>query len=298
MAIEKVGFIGLGNMGIPMANNLIQAGHEVYGMDINEASKQKFKELGGIIVDSIKELTEKTKFIMTSLPTPKIVESTFCENDGLIDSAEAGTLLIDFSTVNPKLNDDIAALCKRRNLNYLGAPVSGGVIGAIEATLTIMVGGDKQDFEKALPILNTLGKNIFLLGDSQSVGTRIKLLNNLMIGFYTEGVAEMIVLAESVGLSPDKVYEILNVSYGQSKIYTRNYVEYMKNEDYQPGFSIDLLLKDLRLAQEMANEGNVDLTITNKLIENYEKMSNEGFGSLDISAAYLSAAQKAKEEIV
>ena len=298
MAIEKVGFIGLGNMGIPMANNLIQAGHEVYGMDINEESKQKFKDLGGIIVDSIKELTEKTRFIMTSLPTPKIVESIYCETDGLIDSAEPGTLLIDFSTVNPKLNDDIAALCKRRNLNYLGAPVSGGVIGAIEATLTIMVGGDKQDFEKALPILNTLGKNIFLLGDSQSVGTRIKLLNNLMIGFYTEGVAEMIVLAESVGLSPDKVYEILNVSYGQSKIYTRNYVEYMKNEDYQPGFSIDLLLKDLRLAQEMANEGNVDLTITNKLIENYEKMSNDGFGSLDISAAYLSAAQKAKEEIV
>ena len=115
MAIEKVGFIGLGNMGIPMANNLIQAGHEVYGMDINEASKQKFKELGGIIVDSIKELTEKTKFIMTSLPTPKIVESIYCEKNGLIDSAEAGTLLIDFSTVNPKLNDDIAALCKRRN---------------------------------------------------------------------------------------------------------------------------------------------------------------------------------------
>lgn len=298
MAIEKVGFIGLGNMGIPMANNLIQAGHEVYGMDINKESKQKFKELGGIIVDSINELTEKTKFIMTSLPTPKIVESIYCEKNGLIDSAEAGTLLIDFSTVNPKLNDDIAALCKRKNLHYLGAPVSGGVIGAIEATLTIMVGGEKQDFEKALPILNTLGKNIFLLGDSQSVGTRIKLLNNLMIGFYTEGVAEMIVLAESVGLSPDKVYEILNVSYGQSKIYTRNYVEYMKNEDYQPGFSIDLLLKDLRLAREMANEGNVDLTITNKLIENYEKMSSDGFGSLDISAAYLSAAQKAKEEIV
>lgn len=298
MAIEKVGFIGLGNMGIPMANNLIQAGHEVYGMDINEESKQKFKELGGIVVHSINELTEKTKFIMTSLPTPKIVESIYCDKNGLIDSAEAGTLLIDFSTVNPKLNDDIAELCNRRNLHYLGAPVSGGVIGAIEATLTIMVGGDKEDFEKALPIINLLGKNIFLLGDSQSVGTRIKLLNNLMIGFYTEGVAEMIVLAESVGLSPDKVYEILNVSYGQSKIYTRNYVEYMKNEDYQPGFSIDLLLKDMRLAQEMADEGNVDLTITNKLIENYEKMSSDGFGHLDISAAYLSAAQKSKEEIV
>jgi len=296
--MEKIGFIGLGNMGFPMATNLVKAGYTVYGMDVKKEALQKFIDLGGKVVQSNAELKSQTKVIMTSLPTPQIVQAIYTKPGGLIDVAAPGTLLIDFSTVDPKINDDIAALARENGLNYLGAPVSGGVIGAVQSTLTIMVGGPKENYEKALPLLNVLGKNIFLLGDSPSVGTRIKLLNNLMIGFYTKGVAEMLVLAESTGLSLDKVYEILNVSYGQSKIYTRNYAEYMKSEDYQPGFSIDLLLKDMRLAQNMAVQGEVDLPVTNQLIEEYEQMSKEGFGNLDISAAYLSAAKNNKKEEV
>jgi len=296
--MEKIGFIGLGNMGFPMATNLVKAGYTVYGMDVKEEALQKFIDLGGKVAQSNAELISQTNVIMTSLPTPQIVEAIYTKPGGLIDVAAPDTLLIDFSTVDPKINDNIAALAREKGLNYLGAPVSGGVIGAIQSTLTIMVGGPKENYEKALPLLNILGKNIFLLGDSPSVGTRIKLLNNLMIGFYTKGVAEMLVLAESAGLSLDKVYEILNVSYGQSKIYTRNYAEYMKNEDYQPGFSIDLLLKDMRLAQKMAVQGEVDLPVTNQLIEEYEQMSKEGFGNLDISAAYLSTAKNNKKEEV
>ncbi|GGA20193.1 NAD(P)-dependent oxidoreductase [Psychrobacillus lasiicapitis] len=296
--METIGFIGLGNMGLPMTTNLIKAGYTVYGMDVKEEILQKFTEIGGKVAKTNAELAAQTKVIMTSLPTPQVVEAIYTNPGGLIETAAPGTLLIDFSTVDPKLNDDIAALANKNGLHYLGAPVSGGVIGAVQATLTIMVGGTKENYEKALPLLNVLGKNIFLLGDSPSVGTRIKLLNNLMIGFYTKGVAEMLVLAESVGLSLDKVYEILNVSYGQSKIYTRNYAEYMKNEDYQPGFSIDLLLKDMRLAQQMAVQGEVNLPVTNQLIEEYEQMSQDGFGHLDISAAYLSEAKTNKKEEV
>lgn len=296
MTVEKLGFIGLGNMGMPMTKNLIDAGYEVYGMDVNEESLKTFEAQGGKVAQTTEELVTQTTFIMTSLPTPKIVEAIYCGEQGLIETAREGTLLIDFSTVNPSLNDELADKCNAKGLKYLGAPVSGGVIGAVQATLTIMVGGDEKAYERAKPVFDVLGQNIFLLGDRSSVGTRIKLLNNLMIGFYTKGVAEMIVLAESVGLSPDKVYEILNVSYGQSKIYTRNYAEYMKNDDFNPGFSIDLLLKDMRLAQEMAMEGKVDLTFTNQLIENYDKISKEGYGHLDISATYLATAKNAKEE--
>ena len=296
--METIGFIGLGNMGLPMTTNLIKAGYTVYGMDVKEEILQKFTEIGGKVAETNAELAAQTKVIMTSLPTPQVVEAIYTNPGGLIETAAPGTLLIDFSTVDPKLNDDIAALASKNGLHYLGAPVSGGVIGAVQATLTIMVGGTKENYEKALPLLNVLGKNIFLLGDSPSVGTRIKLLNNLMIGFYTKGVAEMLVLAESAGLSLDKVYEILNVSYGQSKIYTRNYAEYMKNGDYQPGFSIDLLLKDMRLAQQMAVQGEVNLPVTNQLIEEYEQMSQDGFGHLDISAAYLSEAKTNKKEEV
>jgi len=296
MTVEKLGFIGLGNMGMPMTKNLIDAGYEVYGMDVNEESLKTFEAQGGKVAQTTEELVAQTTFIMTSLPTPKIVEAIYCGEQGLIETAREGTLLIDFSTVNPSLNDELADKCNAKGLKYLGAPVSGGVIGAVQATLTIMVGGDEKAYERAKPVFDVLGQNIFLLGDRSSVGTRIKLLNNLMIGFYTKGVAEMIVLAESVGLSPDKVYEILNVSYGQSKIYTRNYAEYMKNDDFKPGFSIDLLLKDMRLAQEMATEGKVDLTFTNQLIENYDKISKEGYGHLDISATYLATAKNAKEE--
>ncbi|GGG33495.1 2-hydroxy-3-oxopropionate reductase [Lysinibacillus alkalisoli] len=296
MTVEKLGFIGLGNMGMPMTKNLIDAGYEVYGMDVNEESLKTFEAQGGKVAQTTEELVAQTTFIMTSLPTPKIVEAIYCGEQGLIETAREGTLLIDFSTVNPSLNDELADKCNAKGLKYLGAPVSGGVIGAVQATLTIMVGGDEKAYERAKPVFDVLGQNIFLLGDRSSVGTRIKLLNNLMIGFYTKGVAEMIVLAESVGLSPDKVYEILNVSYGQSKIYTRNYAEYMKNDDFNPGFSIDLLLKDMRLAQEMAMEGKVDLTFTNQLIENYDKISKEGYGHLDISATYLATAKNAKEE--
>ncbi|MDI2587590.1 NAD(P)-dependent oxidoreductase [Psychrobacillus sp. NEAU-3TGS] len=296
--MDTIGFIGLGNMGLPMTTNLIKAGYTVYGMDVKAEILQKFTELGGKVAKTNAELAAQTKVIMTSLPTPQVVEAIYTNPGGLIETAAPGTLLIDFSTVDPKLNDDIATLASKHGLHYLGAPVSGGVIGAVQATLTIMVGGTKENYEKALPLLNVLGKNIFLLGDSPSVGTRIKLLNNLMIGFYTKGVAEMLVLAESAGLSLDKVYEILNVSYGQSKIYTRNYAEYMKNEDYQPGFSIDLLLKDMRLAQQMAVQGEVNLPVTNQLIEEYEQMSQEGFGHLDISAAYLSEVKTNKKEEV
>ncbi len=289
---EKLGFIGLGNMGLPMSINLLRAGYEVYGFDTNTKAMEQFIAEGGIGLSTTKELAQHSNVIMTSLPTPQIVEHVFTSEEGILQNAQQGSLLIDFSTVNPELNDELYKKAQSFDLRYLGAPVSGGVIGAINATLTIMVGGEEKDYQSGEKIFGIVGKNIYHLGTSPSIGTRIKLLNNLMIGFYTQAVAETIVLGEKMGISANTLYEVLSNSYGQSRIYERNYLEYMKNENYEPGFSTNLLLKDLRLAKNMADEAGVPLRIGEQLVHLYNDIAAEGYGENDMSAAYLSLKEK------
>ncbi|WP_339261653.1 NAD(P)-dependent oxidoreductase [Lysinibacillus sp. FSL K6-3209] len=289
---DKLGFIGLGNMGLPMSINLLRAGYEVYGFDTNKKAMEQFIAEGGIGLATSQAVVKQSEVIMTSLPTPQVVEHVYTSEEGILQHANQGSLLIDFSTVNPELNDSLHKKAQSLGLRYLGAPVSGGVIGAINATLTIMIGGEEKDYQSGVGIFEIVGKNIFHLGTSPSVGTRIKLLNNLMIGFYTQAVAETIVLGESMGVSADTLYEVLSNSYGQSRIYERNYLEYMKNENYEPGFSTNLLLKDLRLAKNMADEAGVPLLIGEQLVSLYNDISAEGFGENDMSAAYLSLKEK------
>ncbi|MFD4489374.1 NAD(P)-dependent oxidoreductase [Lysinibacillus fusiformis] len=291
---RKLGFIGLGNMGLPMSINLLKANNEVYGFDTNVEAVELFTEAGGIGLASAKDVAMQCDVIMTSLPTPQIVEMVYLSKEGIIHHAKKGALLIDFSTVNPDLNDSLHKEASTLGLRYLGAPVSGGVIGAVNATLTIMVGGDKDDYDSASEILRIVGKNIYHLGLSSSVGTRLKLLNNLMIGFYTEAVAETIVLGEKMGIDADTLYEVLSNSYGQSRIYERNYEEYIKNNNYTPGFSTNLLLKDLKLAKGMADEAGVSLRIGEKLVDLYSEIAQQGYGENDMSAAYLSLKDTCK----
>ena len=289
---EKLGFIGLGNMGLPMSINLLRAGYEVYGFDTNAQAMEQFIAEGGVGLTTAKAVAEQSEVIMTSLPTPQVVEHVYTSQEGILQNAKQGSLLIDFSTVNPELNNTLHQKAQSLGLGYLGAPVSGGVIGAVNATLTIMIGGEVKDYQSGASIFGIVGENIYHLGTSPSVGTRIKLLNNLMIGFYTQAVAETIVLGENMGISADTLYEVLSNSYGQSRIYERNYVEYMKNENYEPGFSTNLLLKDLRLAQNMATEAGVPLRIGEQLVNLYNDISAEGYGEHDMSAAYLSLKEK------
>ncbi|MFJ7980541.1 NAD(P)-dependent oxidoreductase [Lysinibacillus xylanilyticus] len=293
---EKLGFIGLGNMGLPMSVNLLKAGYEVFGFDTNSQAMEQFKNEGGVGLATAKEVAEQSDIIMTSLPTPQVVEQVYRSEQGIMHHAKKGSLLIDFSTVNPELNESLHKEAQSMGLRYLGAPVSGGVIGAINATLTIMVGGEEDDYQSGSEIFRIVGKNVYHLGTSSSVGTRIKLLNNLMIGFYTEAVAETIVLGEKMGIHADTLYEVLSNSYGQSRIYERNFLEYMKNDNYQPGFSTNLLLKDLKLAKNMAEEAGVPLRIGNKLVDLYSDISQQGYGENDMSAAYLSLKEECKIE--
>lgn len=285
--LPVVAFIGLGNMGYPMAVNLLKAGYVVYGVDANKKAEQHFSSAGGKIGTSIPSLVQQVDIILTSLPTTAIVENIFLGTDGIVKNAHASLLTIDFSTVSPKLNEKISSVYRGKNIGYLGAPVSGGVIGAENATLTIMVGGPKALFDAAYPLFTVLGKNIFHNGENHNSGTIVKLLNNLMVGFYNQAVAEVVLLGERMGVNLDMVYDNLSVSYGQSRMYERNYKSFIDKNNFKPGFTASLLLKDLKIAKEMAEECGSPLPIGDQLTEYLSMAVSKGFGDKDMSSIYL-----------
>ena len=283
----KIGFIGLGNMGQPMAKQLLEKEYEVYGYDISEASLNQFKANNGHPKTEIKEVLENVEVIFVSLPSPPVIEAVYFGDEGILKNAKKDLIIVDTSTVSTELNCRLEKACAEHGVKYLGAPVSGGVIGAVNGTLTFMVGGATEVLTVVRPLLEILGANIFHVGNGADSGTIIKLINNLMIGFYTQAVGEALLLGEKMGLDPDNMYEMLNVSYGQSRIYDRNYKEYIKEEDFEPGFSNNLLLKDLKLAQQMAEGCDMPLPIGDKLVDWYEEVVESGFGDNDMSSVYL-----------
>ncbi|WHX32486.1 NAD(P)-dependent oxidoreductase [Brevibacillus agri] len=281
-----IGIIGLGNMGMPMATNLVQAGYEVYGFDVNAKAELEFAAVGGKTGLTVAEVVQKTDVILTSLPSPDIVESVFTGLDGILEHARAGQTVVDTSTVTPQLNERLARASQAKGIGYLAAPVSGGVVGAKNRTLTIMVGGPKELYDSVYPVFMALGQNIFHVGERVDSGTAVKLINNLLIGFYTSAVSEGVALAKQMGLDLDLLFDILNVSYGQSRIYERNYKSFIAPNDFAPHFSLNLLLKDLRIAQEMAQQSGLSLPITAELLAIYEQSQEAGFGEQDMAALY------------
>lgn len=293
-SLPAIGMIGLGNMGMPMSKNLLGSGYAVYGFDVNPDVEKEFAAAGGVAGLTIEEVVKQTEVVLTSLPSPGIVESVYTGVGGILEHARAGQILMDTSTVTPGLNERLAVACQAKGVGYLAAPVSGGVIGAKNRTLTIMVGGPKNLFDQMQPIFAALGQNIFHVGARVDSGTAVKLINNLLIGFYTSAVSEGVTLAAQMGLDLDQLFEILNVSYGQSRIYERNYKSFIATNDFAPHFSLNLLLKDLKIAQEMAEQAGLDLPITAELISLYEKSQQAGFGEQDMAAlySYVQAAQR------
>jgi 3-hydroxyisobutyrate dehydrogenase len=285
---KKIGFIGLGNMGFPMAKNLLAKGYTVYALDVNKDSENKFSELGGKTGLTTASLVNEVDLIFTSLPTPQIAEAVFLGEDGIIQNCAKPVTLVDLSTISPDVNRKVATAAEEKNLAYLGAPVSGSVIGAENATLAIMVGGAKETYESTLPYLEVLGSNVFHVGEDPGVGTVVKLINNLMAGFHNQAAAEALTIAERAGVDPDIVYDIVNVSSGQSTIFTRNYKSYISKDEYKKGaFTTALLLKDLKLAKQFSDSVHGKLPLAEKLIEYYDTEVEKGYADKDMSSAYL-----------
>lgn len=294
--MKKIGFIGLGNMGYPMVENLLADDFEVHVFDINKETLKRIEALNAKVVENPEELIDNVDVVFTSLPAEKIVESVYLSETGLLEfKANTKTIMVDTSTVSPTLNTKLKDAAEKNNIDFLAAPVSGGVIGAEQRTLTFMVGGKKAVFDKVEDVLNHLGANIFHVGESIESGTTVKLINNLLIGFYTAGVAEALHIANKQGIDLDVLYEMLNVSYGQSRIYDRNYNTFIKNNNYEPGFSLDLLIKDLNFAVDLAEELKLDLPISRDLLSLYKEASEEGYGQQDMAVLYERVKNKSNE---
>jgi 3-hydroxyisobutyrate dehydrogenase len=286
--MSRIGFIGLGNMGLPMAQNLIKAGHQVEGVDVNPASVEKLKAAGGVGVETAKIAAARADVVITMLPSGKEVREIYLGVGGIVENANPGTLLIDCSTIDVESARVVAAAAEARDLLMLDAPVSGGVGGATGGTLTFMVGGPTQAFTRAQSILDKMGKTIVHAGGPGN-GQAAKICNNMILGISMIAVSEAFVLAEQLGLEHQKLFDIASKSSGQCWSLT-TYCPVPgpvptspANRDYQAGFTAAMMLKDLKLAQDAAKSAGAHSHLGADAAKIYTQYVESGEGTRDFS---------------
>ncbi|HZS82590.1 MAG TPA: 3-hydroxyisobutyrate dehydrogenase [Stellaceae bacterium] len=289
--MTAIGFVGLGNMGGPMAANLVKAGHAVTGYDTSAAALERFAAAGGKAASSTAEAAAAGEVVITMLPAGAHVRAVYTGEGRLLESARPGTLLIDSSTIDVETARAVAKAAAGRGFGMLDAPVSGGVGGAAAATLTFMVGGEAKDFARAQPVLAAMGKTIVHAGPSGS-GQAAKICNNMMLGISMIGVCEAFALAEKLGLDAQKLFDISAKSSGQCWSLTTYcpvpgpVPSSPANRDYQPGFTAEMMLKDLRLAQQAAQTAGAATPLGANAAALYALMVNGGAGAKDFSAIF------------
>ena len=255
--MATIAFIGLGNMGGPMAANLVKAGHEVFGFDLAPDSLARFAAVGGKPATTVAQAVKSAAVIVSMLPEGRHVEAVYGGPEGVFAAAPAGALCIDSSTIHVESARTVAKLAVEKGYVFVDAPVSGGTGGAAAGTLTFMVGGTVAGFAAARPILETMGKTIVHAGDA-GAGQAAKICNNMILGISMVAVCEGFALARKLGLDEQKLFDIASVSSGQCWSLT-TYCPVPgpvptspANRDYAPGFAAAMMLKDLKLAQDVA----------------------------------------------
>lgn len=284
----NIGFIGLGNMGGPMAANLVKAGHKVSGFDLSEAALAALEAAGGSRAESVADLAEGADVIVTMLPAGAHVRKIYQGEGGILDNARPGTLLIDSSTIDVDSARVVAVAAADKDMPMVDAPVSGGVGGATAGTLTFMVGGPENAFAAAKPFLDIMGKTIVHAGDA-GTGQAAKICNNMILGISMIGVSEAFVLAERLGLDPQKLFDISSTASGQCWALT-SYCPVPgplpsspANRDYQPGFAAEMMLKDLKLAQDAAHSSGAATPLGAQAAALYSLFCNSGGEGVDFS---------------
>jgi 3-hydroxyisobutyrate dehydrogenase len=291
----EIVFIGLGHMGLPMAQNLVKAGFRVSGHDLVPAAVEKLLAVGGTTsADAMQEIAG-AKVVITMLPASRHVEALYLGENGILAHVAAGALLVDCSTIAPESSRKVAAAAAERGCAMLDAPVSGGTNGAAAGTLTFMVGGETASFERARPYLEKMGKAIFHAGNAGS-GQTVKVCNNMLLGIQMIGTCEAIRLGLANGMDPKVLSEIMSKSSGRNwvlEVYNP-YPGVMENtpasHNYQGGFGVDLMLKDLGLAVENAQQTGTTVALGQLARTLYQNHSESGAGALDFSSI-LKAAQ-------
>jgi 3-hydroxyisobutyrate dehydrogenase/2-hydroxy-3-oxopropionate reductase len=278
----KVGFVGLGKMGRPMTLNLLKAGHEVVVHNRSRGVVDELAGQGAIPATSPGEVGQAAEIVMTCLPTTETVDEVFFGGAGLLAHARAGQVLIDHSTVSPNQSRRCYEAAKAAGASFLDAPVSGGPAGATAGTLTIMVGGERAAFDRAMPVFEAMGKNIHYLGDS-GAGSIIKLTNQLLVAIHTAASVEAAIFAVKAGGDPQMVKEVIGTSFGGSAMLNRNIPLFLERT-FEGGTPVNLILKDLVLIGEFASELNLRTLMVSQAEQIFAEGRAAGLGDLDMSA--------------
>jgi len=274
-----IGFIGLGIMGRPMAKNLLRAGYPLVVHNRSRAPVQELVGLGAREAWSGKEVAQQSDVIITMLPDTPDVEEVALGPGGIMEGIQPGSIYIDMSTIAPAMAVRLAEVGREKGVQVLDAPVSGGDVGAQQGTLSIMVGGDEETFNRVLPILQVLGKNITLCG-GPGAGQTVKACNQILVGVTIAGVAEALVLGVKAGVDPAKIVQVLSGGLARCGV-LENRGERIVARDFAPGFRARLHYKDLRIAVATGQAYGVPLLVTSIVHELFKQMTISGRGDLD-----------------
>ena len=287
--MANVGFIGLGNMGGPMAKNLVSAGHQVKVFDLVPQACAELKAAGASVAASTSEAAEGAQYIVSMLPAGKHVAGVYLGDDGLLAQLDASVTVLDCSTIDAATSRQVGAAASAAGIGFMDAPVSGGVAAAAAGTLAFMCGGEADAFEKAKVVLQDMGKNIFHAGP-HGAGQVAKGCNNMLLAVHMLGTCEALEMGARNGLDPAVLSEIMLASSGRNwslEVYNP-YPGVMDNapasNDYKPGFMVDLMVKDLGLAMEIADNSGIENKMGKLAQAIYEAHQEAGNGKLDFSS--------------
>ncbi len=296
----QLGFIGIGVMGRPMTLNLLKAGHEVtiFARHPDKPEVQEVIKAGAKLAPSARAVAIASEIVITMVPNSMQVEEVVTGPQGILDGARKGLIIIDMSTIAPQMSRKLAQEATKKDVHFLDAPVSGGSQGAVNGTLTIMVGGEQEMFEKALPVLENMGKkeNIFHVGPV-GAGEVIKLVNNLLSGTIAASISEALVLGVKAGTDVATMAKVIGVSSGTSWQLSNQFPLRAFNGSFQPGFMTDLLHKDLGLALDLASENETPLAMTAIARQMFEFTRAAGYGKEDYTALLKVLEQSAGVEV-
>ena len=292
---ERVGFIGLGIMGMPMARNLMEAGYE---LTVHNRSPEKAEELGkegAAVAATPKDVAENSDVVITMLPDSPQVREVVAGEDGVLEGISEGALLIDMSTISPVVTEELAEALQEKGASMLDAPVSGGDVGAIEGTLSIMVGGHEADFQRAKPLFEAMGKTITHVGPA-GAGQVTKAANQVVVALTIEAVSEALVLGSAGGVSAEKILEVLGGGLASNKVMEVKREKFLSHT-FEPGGKVEFHHKDLGIALAAGREYGVVLPATAVVDQLFEALMTRGRGGWDHSALLSLIEDLAQREI-
>lgn len=281
---ERIGFIGVGAMGRPMAKNLLKAGYPLTVYDLNPEPIKELVACGAKAANSSAQAARDVEVIITMLPACDEVKAAVLGAGGVLEGANEGTLLIDMSSIAPHTSKLVASQAAKVGVKFLDAPVSGGVTAAEEGTLTIIVGGDRALLDEHMDLMQAMGKTIYHVGDV-GMGETVKMINQVLAGINMLAIAEAFVLGTKLGADPETIYKVIRVSAGNSFLIDARVPDYVLKGDFsRPGFALDLMLKDLGLAIESAKINKIPLFLTGQAYQYFSMASSWGLGKKDMSS--------------